>query len=77
MLGKLFDLTDGTIKVHLLDVFADDKRAVVLAREQGQRPDGRRLDCRELHLWEFDADGSIIGFSELTNDDDEHDGFWS
>jgi uncharacterized protein len=77
MLAKLVQLTEATIQVDLLDVFADDRRAVVLAREQGQRPDGRRLDCRELHLWDFDTDGAIIGFSELNNDEAEHDTFWT
>lgn len=68
-------LTDGTFHLELIDVLANDERAVVLFRGHGQRL-GRALDnptCLHVRL----RDGRAIEIWEYVWDLYHVDAFWS
>ena len=68
-------LTDGTFHLELIDVLANDERAVVLFRGHGQRL-GRTLDnptCLHVRL----QDGRAVEIWEFVWDLYHVDAFWS
>jgi uncharacterized protein len=53
-LRRTAELTNGTYRVDLLWVVADDDHAVAVYRARGSRPDGRELDIEQallIELW--------------------------
>ena len=63
-------LTRGTFRVEVLDVFSNANGGAVLVRSMGER-DGQRLDDRQVHVfqveseqvvevWQFVGDGPAV-----------------
>ncbi|MCA1846465.1 MAG: nuclear transport factor 2 family protein [Actinobacteria bacterium] len=71
------ELTGGTQRYELRNVFADNDHAIVHVREIATRAaDGVTLDAEEVHLIGFDADGLIADFWDIPADPDTHDDFF-
>lgn len=72
-----FELTGGTQRLDVAQVFADADHAVVHVRETATRvADGATLDVQEVHLLALGADGRIVEFRDLPADPDLHDAFF-
>lgn len=74
-LANVVDLTGGTFEMDLLDVVANDRRAVALFRGRGSR-NGRQLDnptCLSMR-W---RDGRIVEVWEFVWDLYHVDEFWA
>ena len=73
---KTFELTNGTQKLDIRSIFADDQHAVITMRETATRPDGASLDLEEAHVITFDPDGRITNLWDLPDDPEAHDRFF-
>ena len=72
-----FELTGGTQRFEVRNVFADDDHGIVHVRETATRAaDGVALDVEEVHLFAFDADGLIGELWDIPADPDTHDAFF-
>jgi uncharacterized protein len=71
-----FELTGGTQKLDVKNVYADDQHAAVVIRETATRNDGATLDMDETHVIAFDAAGKITDLWDLPADPDVHDAFF-
>jgi uncharacterized protein len=71
-----YQLTDGTQKLEIHDIFADDDHAVVSLRETATRADGATLDMEEAHVLTIDAAGKITNLWDLPTDSETHDRFF-
>jgi len=71
-----FELTGGTQKLAVSDVFADDLHAVVTIHESASRPDGATLEMDEVHVLSFDNQGRITDLWDLPADPEVHDRFF-
>ena len=71
-----YQLTGGTQKLEIHDVFADDDHAVVVLRETAERVDGATLDMEESHVLAINADGKITDLWDLPTDPAAHDRFF-
>lgn len=74
-LVKNFELTNGTQKLDIKGIFADDHHAVVSLRETATRTDGASLDVAEAHVLTLD-DGRITDLWDLPDDPETHDRFF-
>ena len=75
MFGKLFELSDGTLRLDIHDVVANDEHAVALVTARGERA-GRRLEDRVvevLHIHDGKATECWLYSEDLYASDD----FWS
>jgi hypothetical protein len=70
--GKMMDLYGGTLRLEVVDVFANDRNGVVLTREQGEHA-GKALKYTGVHCWNF-RDGKCARFENLY--DDAYQAFW-
>ncbi len=62
---KLFELTDGTIKVELEHMYGDDDRVVVLQRVSGFR-NGTYVELRDVVVYEItDGRESVVANYEV------------
>jgi len=75
--GEFMGLTGGDFKFTIGPVLADDERAVVLMHLAAGRPDGRRLELDEIHVWEFGADGKVATVKAIPEDAYALDEFFS
>jgi ketosteroid isomerase-like protein len=72
-----FEVSGGTQRFDVRNVFADDDHAVVHVRETATRAaDGVTLDVEEVHLFAFDADGLIAELWDIPADPQVHDDFF-
>src|SRR5262249_24131853 len=71
-----YELTGGTQKLDIHDIFADDLHAVVSLRETATRTGGATLDMEEAHVLTFDADGKVTNLWDLPVDPEVHDRFF-
>lgn len=77
VIAQSLELSGGTQRFALQNVFADDEHGVVHVRETATRAaDGTALDAPEVHLLAFDADGRIAEFWDIPADPDAHDAFF-
>lgn len=67
--------TAGTHKVEILEVMADDSRAILLLRALGQHED-KTLDMTVIHLWRL-SEGKLAALSIIPTDQYAFDEFWS
>lgn len=67
--------TGGTHRVELLDLLANDIRAVALVRALGQRGD-QLFDMTVIHIWQL-LDGKLAKVSVIPTDQYAFDAFWS
>ena len=65
-------LTDGTFTIELLDILANDRHGVALTMERARR-NGRTLENRAVHVWEF-ADTKARRFTGYNQE--VWDDFW-
>jgi uncharacterized protein len=72
----IFELTGGTQKLEITDIFADDQHAVVRLHETATRTDGATLAIDEAHVLTIDGDGKITNLWDLPVDADAHDAFF-
>ena len=75
-LRRTAELTNGTYRVDLLWVVADDTHAVAVYRARGSRPDGRELDIEQALLIEL-RDGLWTDIRAQPLDQAAFEAFWS
>lgn len=73
--AKLVELTGGTFKAELIDILADDDRAVVIERSTARR-EGKTLDTRDVLVCEIRG-GKIVSAQVFPADEDVENAFWS
>lgn len=77
VIANAFELTGGTQRLDVQQVFADADHAVVHVRERATRAaDGVTLDVQEVHLLALGADGRMREFRDIPADPDRHDAFF-
>jgi uncharacterized protein len=69
---KMMAQYDGTLRVEVTAVVADDEHGFVSVRESASRPD--EVAYRGIHAWRF-RDGKCSGFESFY--DDAYYDFWS
>ncbi len=74
--GESAQLTQGTLNVHPTTVLADGDTVAVIARMTGSRPDGRRLDDMQVHVFTI-ADGRVATVDQYVGDPDRVAAFWA
>ena len=75
-LVEIFTATEGTQKLDVSEVFADDRHGVVRIHETASRPGGESLAVDEAHVIAFDGQGRIAELWDLPTDPDTHDRFF-
>ena len=72
-----YQLTGGSQRFELHQIYADDSYGVVHVRETATRVgDNKTLDIDEVHLIVFAPDGRIADFRDLPADPARHDDFF-
>jgi uncharacterized protein len=64
--GKLMQLTEGTFKIEVHDILANDEHSVTLVRETAEKG-GKKFDSKAVHITHIDSDGrtkEFWGFEE-------------
>ncbi len=75
-LGRVLALTEGTFRLNVEGVLADDREGVVFFRGHGRRPDGRVLDnptCLRIRF----AGGRAVEVHEFVWDLEHVEAFWA
>jgi hypothetical protein len=72
---KLFKLTGGTFKAELIDILADDDRAVVIEQSTATRK-GKTLDTLDLLVCEI-REGKFVAARVSPADEQAENVFWS
>jgi uncharacterized protein (TIGR02246 family) len=76
-LTQSYQLTGGSQRFEVHNVYVDDSYGVVHVRETATRvADQRTLDIDEVHLIAFSPDGLIADFRDLPADPERHDAFF-
>jgi ketosteroid isomerase-like protein len=70
-----YQLTNGTQKLEIHDIFADDHHGVVVLRETATRNDGATLDMEESHVLAI-RDGKVTDLWDVPTDSEAHDRFF-
>ena len=68
--------TNGTFKLELLDVIANDTYAVSRHRWTAERG-GHRIEMNNINAYRFDTEGKIVERWEFIEDQRTHDDFWA
>lgn len=68
--------TGGGLELDVQDVLANDQRGVVLVVARGER-NGRRLDERQVAVFEFGEHGTVRRATFVYEDPVAYDSFWS
>ncbi len=77
VIGHGFEVTGGTQRLDVQQVFADADHAIVQVRETATRAaDGVTLDVQEVHLLALGEDGRVREFRDIPADPDRHDAFF-
>ncbi len=76
VLAKIMELAAGNFGMDIHDLLANDEHAVVLVTAKGQRPDGRTLEGRIVHVWHV-SEGKATEFWAYPEDQAAGDAFWS
>ena len=74
--GESAQLTQGTLNVDPRSVLADGGTVAVIAHMTGSRPDGRRLDDMQVHVFTI-ADGRVSTVDQYVGDPDHVTTFWA
>jgi len=72
LFAKMMEVYRGTLRVEVVDVFANDDHGVVLTRETGTSA-GEQLSWTSVHLWGF-RDGRCARFTAYA--DADYQRFW-
>jgi ketosteroid isomerase-like protein len=73
--GKLSELSGGTFKAEVVDLMADDERAIAIQHSTARR-DGKVLDARDVLVYEI-RDGKVMDVQLFAGDAQEEDAFWA
>jgi uncharacterized protein len=73
--GRFMDLSSGTFRIRVDEVFAKGDRVVVLCTESAQRG-GRTWSSPQVHVWTVTG-GKAIVFWQYQGDQQTEDEFWS
>jgi ketosteroid isomerase-like protein len=73
--GRFMQLSNGTFRIQVDDILANDRRVLVLVTESAQR-DGRKWSSPQVHAWTIEA-GRATGFWQFQGDQQTEDEFWS
>ena len=73
--GKLMELTDGTSKVEVHDLLANDEHGVAVVKESGTR-NGRSHEGNATHVFHI-RDGKVTEFWDAQVDQYAADEFWA
>jgi ketosteroid isomerase-like protein len=65
-LGRLVEMTGGTLRVEVHDVLANDQHGAALVRSHAERA-GRTYDANEAHVFHI-RDGLVTEFWPLSSD---------
>jgi quercetin dioxygenase-like cupin family protein len=70
--------TGGTLKLEILEAFADDTHAVSLVRLTAERPGhpDKHMDVKECLVFHLTPEGKAYEFWGIPHDADERDAFW-
>lgn len=72
-----FQLTGGTQRIDVKQVYADDEHGVITVHETATRAsDGATLDIDEVHLVTLTPEGTVADFWDVPSDADVHDAFF-
>jgi ketosteroid isomerase-like protein len=74
-LGRAMELTNGTFRVDVHDVLANDDHGVALVHSTAER-DGKSLDSNDVHVWHI-RDGRATEQWIHPGDQYAADDFWS
>lgn len=74
-IGQTMQLTGGTYRIEVKDVLASATGAAASVRSTAQRPDGRRLDSNQVHLFRV-SDGKVAEAWQFIDSADA-DAFWA
>ena len=74
--GESAQLTEGTLNVDPKAVLADGPTVAVIAHMTGSRPDGRRLDDMQVHVFTIE-DGRVATVDQYVGDPDAVATFWA
>ena len=75
MYGRLVEVSGGTFRAELENVWANDDTAVALYRAKAER-EGERLDMLNALIFAI-RDGIVTELTDIPHDVDEQDEFWS
>jgi quercetin dioxygenase-like cupin family protein len=70
--------TGGTLKLEILEAFADDTHAISLVRLTAERPGhpDKHMDVKECLVFHLTPEGKAYEFWGIPHDADERDAFW-
>ena len=74
--GKLMERSQGTLKIEVHDILANDEHGVALVTETAER-NGKKWNSRAVHVTHLDADGKTREFWAFQEDQAKADEFWS
>jgi uncharacterized protein len=74
--GESAQLTEGTLKVDPKAVLAEGDTVAVIAHMTGSRPDGRRLDDMQVHVFTI-RDGRAATVDQYVGDPEHVTTFWA
>lgn len=78
LLATVFELTGGSQRLDVDEVFATDEHVVAVVHETATRArDGLRLDVREAHVMRLDRDRTVAEVWDVPDDPAAHDAFFS
>ena len=72
---QFMGLSNGTFRIRIDDVFANDHRVLVLVTESAER-NGRRWSSPQVHAWTI-QNGKATVFWQFQGDQQTEDEFWS
>lgn len=73
--GKLMELSDGTSKIEVHDILANDDHGVALVTGSAQR-NGKSFTGQDVHTFHI-RNGQVVEFWDSPVDQYEADEFWS
>jgi uncharacterized protein len=73
--GKVMQETDGTFRIDVHDILANDDHGVALVRETAQRK-GKNWDSRAVHITHADSEGRVKEFWAFQEDSAAADAFF-
>ena len=73
--GKLMELSDGTSKIEVHDILANDEHAVAIVTGSGTR-NGKSLNSPDVHVFHM-KNGQVVEFWDSPLDQYEADEFWA
>jgi len=73
--GRFMEMSNGTFRVQIDEVFANDERVVVLCTESAERA-GRSWTSPQVHVWTI-QNGRAAVFWQYQGDQQTEDEFWA